>query len=79
MKKIDRPHHKIDNKGMNVVEKDEVVIGLLRDELARCEESLAAIEKTLADLPMGLLARERSSMGAGSIAITLSSSWTAKR
>lgn len=44
---------------MNVVEQDEVVVGLLRDELARCEEALGAIGKELADLPKGALSARK--------------------
>jgi hypothetical protein len=44
---------------MNVVEKDDVIVGLLRDELARCEEALAAIGKALADLPKGALSARK--------------------
>jgi len=48
-------HHKGDNTGMIVVEKDIVVSGMLQDELIRCEEALAAIHNALSGLPKGSL------------------------
>jgi hypothetical protein len=48
-------HHKIHNNDMNVVEKDAVVSGMLKDELKRCEEALGAIRKALSALPKGSL------------------------
>ncbi len=40
---------------MNVVENDIVVSGMLNDELVRCEEALAAINRVLSELPRGSL------------------------
>ena len=40
---------------MKVVEKDEVVAGMLNDELARCEEAFGALNKALSGLPRGSL------------------------
>jgi hypothetical protein len=40
---------------MNVVEPDNVVIGMLRDELARCEEALLALNDATYKLPKGSL------------------------
>ena len=48
-------HHKSNNIGMSVVEKDAVVRGMLDDELSRCDEALAAIYKALLGLPKGSL------------------------
>jgi hypothetical protein len=42
---------------MPVVEKDSVVSGMLADELGRCEESLAGIQKALSALPKGALSQ----------------------
>ena len=43
------------NEDMNVVEKDVVVSGMLKDELKRCEEALEAIHRELSALPKGSL------------------------
>jgi hypothetical protein len=43
------------NEDMNVVEKDVVVSGMLKDELKRCEEALRGIHKALSALPKGSL------------------------
>ena len=40
---------------MNVVEKDRVISGMLRDELKRCREMLAGLQKSAAGLPKGVL------------------------
>jgi hypothetical protein len=40
---------------MGAVERDNVVEGMLCDELARCEEALSGIDKALAELPKGSL------------------------
>lgn len=40
---------------MKVVEKDKVIAGMLRDELKRCQEMLASLQKTIAGLPRGVL------------------------
>jgi hypothetical protein len=40
---------------MKVVEEDAVVVGMLRDELARCEEGLDALKVVLSSLPKGSL------------------------
>lgn len=40
---------------MIVVENDIVVSGMLNDELERCEEALAAINRALSELPRGSL------------------------
>jgi hypothetical protein len=52
---IDYFHHKSDNIGMNVEEKDAVVSGMLHDELSRCNEALVSIRKALSGLPRGSL------------------------
>jgi len=54
-KGVDNFHHKSNNIGMSVVEKDAVVRGMLDDELSRCDEALAAIYKALLGLPKGSL------------------------
>jgi hypothetical protein len=54
-KGVDIFHHKGDNTGMIVAEKDVVVSGMLSDELNRCEEALAAIHNALSGLPKGSL------------------------
>ncbi len=46
---------------MNVVENDIVVSGMLKDELERCEEALAAIHRALAGLPKGSLSVRKKS------------------
>jgi len=48
-------HHKVNNNDMNVVEKDAVVSGMLKDELKRCEEALRGIHKAMSALPKGSL------------------------
>jgi hypothetical protein len=58
-KALDYFHHKNDNVVMSVVEIDGVVVGMLRDELVRCEEALSAIDKAIADLPTGSLGVRR--------------------
>lgn len=40
---------------MKVVEKDKVISGMLRDELKRCQEMLAGLQKSVAALPKGVL------------------------
>lgn len=40
---------------MKVVEKDKVISGMLRDELKRCREVLASLQKSAAGLPKGVL------------------------
>ncbi len=52
---VDYFHHRSDNIRMNVVEKDAIVSGMLVDELGRCEEALAGIQKALSALPKGTL------------------------
>ena len=52
-------HHKRHNNGMKVVEKDKIVSGMLRDELGRSEEMLAGLQKSLADLPKGVLSERK--------------------
>jgi hypothetical protein len=47
------------NIGMKVVEKDRIVSGMLRDELGRSEEMLAGLQKSLADLPKGVLSERK--------------------
>jgi hypothetical protein len=42
-----------------VVEKDKVVSGLLQDELARCREMFAGLQKSMARLPKGVLSRRK--------------------
>lgn len=59
MSRVDYFHHKSDNTGMNVVEKDLVVSGMLADELGRCEEALAGIQKALSALPKGALSQRK--------------------
>ncbi|OPY67294.1 MAG: hypothetical protein A4E62_02312 [Syntrophorhabdus sp. PtaU1.Bin002] len=54
-KDIDNFHHKSNNCGMPVVEKDMVVRGMLDDESSRCEEALSAIQKAISELPKGSL------------------------
>jgi hypothetical protein len=44
---------------MKVVEKDRVVSSLLREELGRCREMLAALEDSIKGLPKGVLSRRR--------------------
>ncbi len=40
---------------MKVVEKDRVISSMLRDELKRCREMLAGLQKSVAGLPKGVL------------------------
>jgi hypothetical protein len=40
---------------MKVVEKDRVISGMLHDELKRCQELLAGLQKSAAALPKGAL------------------------
>ncbi len=44
---------------MKVVEKDKVISGMLRDELKRCEEMLAGLQKSVAVLPKGALSERK--------------------
>ncbi|HUJ18680.1 MAG TPA: hypothetical protein VL197_11890 [Nitrospirota bacterium] len=44
---------------MNVVEKDKVISGMLQDELMRCREMLAGLQKSAASLPKGVLQRRK--------------------
>ncbi|MFA5072302.1 MAG: hypothetical protein WC539_00145 [Nitrospirota bacterium] len=44
---------------MKVVEKDKVISGMLRDELKRCEEMLAGLQKHVAVLPKGVLSERK--------------------
>jgi len=54
-KKVAIFHHKIHNSNMDVVEKDAVVSGMLKDELKRCEEAYIGIHKAISALPKGSL------------------------
>lgn len=58
-RRVDIFHHKGDNNGMNVVEKDVVVSGMLGDELSRCEEALASILESFSRLPKGSLSSRK--------------------
>ncbi|KAF0144727.1 MAG: hypothetical protein FD156_1556 [Nitrospirae bacterium] len=40
---------------MKVVEKDKVISGMLRDELKRCQEMLYSLEKSVSELPRGVI------------------------
>jgi hypothetical protein len=40
---------------VNVVKKDKVISGMLRDELKRCQEMLAGLQKSVATLSKGVL------------------------
>ena len=44
---------------MKVVEKDKVISGMLRDELERCQEMLAGLQKSIAGLPKGVLSERK--------------------
>lgn len=44
---------------MKVVEKDKVISGMLRDELMRCQEMLAGLQKSIAGLPKGVLSERK--------------------
>lgn len=44
---------------MKVVEKDKVISGMLRDELKRCGEMLAGLQKSVAALPKGVLSERK--------------------
>ena len=48
-------HHKRDNKHMKVVEKDKVISGMLQDEMNRCREMLNNLEKSVSELPRGVI------------------------
>ena len=52
-------HHKRHNIDMKVVEKDKVISGMLRDELERCQEMLAGLQKSIAGLPKGVLSERK--------------------
>ena len=43
------------NSVVNVVEKDKIISSMLRDELKRCREMLAGLQKSVAALPKGVL------------------------
>jgi hypothetical protein len=40
---------------MKVVEKDKVISGMLGDELKRCQEMLGSLEKSVSELPKGVI------------------------
>jgi hypothetical protein len=40
---------------MKVVEKDNVISGMLQDELNRCQEMLLSLEKSVSELPKGII------------------------
>jgi len=40
---------------MKVVEKDKVISGMLQDEMKRCQEMLNNLEKSLSELPRGVI------------------------
>jgi hypothetical protein len=44
---------------VKVVENDKVISGMLRDELKRCEEMLAGLQKSVAGLPKGTLSERK--------------------
>ena len=44
---------------MRVVEKDKVISGMLQDELKRCEEMIAGLQKSVAGFPKGALSERR--------------------
>jgi predicted ribosome quality control (RQC) complex YloA/Tae2 family protein len=44
---------------MKVVEKDRVISGMLRDELKRCQEMLDSLEKSVSELPKGVINERR--------------------
>jgi hypothetical protein len=68
---VDIFHHKSDNINMSVVEMDAVVSGMLVEELERCEEALAGIEKVLSEIPKGALnVRKRFTKARNTIIIT---------
>jgi len=44
---------------MKVVEKDKVISGMLFDELKRCQEMLNSIEKSVSELPKGVINKRK--------------------
>lgn len=44
---------------MKVVEKDKVISGMLKDELKRCRDMLAGLQKSAAMLPKGVLSERK--------------------
>jgi hypothetical protein len=44
---------------VKVVEKDRVISGMLRDELKRCQEMLDSLEKSVSELPKGVINERR--------------------
>ena len=44
---------------MKVVENDKVISGMLGDELKRCQEMIAGLQRSLADLPKGILSERK--------------------
>lgn len=44
---------------MKVVEKDKIISGMLRDELMRCQEMLAGLQKSIDGLPKGVLSERK--------------------
>jgi len=52
-------HHRIDNSGMKVVEKDRVISGMLHDELRRCQEMLDSLERSLFAFPKGVISERK--------------------
>jgi len=52
---LDFFRHKCHYYGMKVVEKDEVISGMLQDELRRCRDTLGSLEEAISALPKGVL------------------------
>jgi hypothetical protein len=52
-------HHRMHDISMKVVEKDKVISGMLRDELKRCREMLVGLQKSIAELPKGVLSERK--------------------
>lgn len=44
---------------MKVVENDKVIGGMLQDELKRCQEMLDSLEKSVSELPKGVLGERK--------------------
>lgn len=44
---------------MKVVEKDKVIGGMLHDEMKRCQEMLESLEKSVSELPKGVINKRK--------------------
>lgn len=52
-------HHTMHNIDKKVAEKDRVISAMLRDELKRCQEMLAGMQKAIAQFLKGVLSKRK--------------------